>query len=439
MRLPVCLSLFICCVINAAAYTIIDGTLEHSEIYPGTTHRFKVSVPENYRGDGSECLYLGMDGILCNAPAVIDSLSAAGEIPQMVGVYLEAGLIRDSENPEVVLRYNRSNEFDAVDNRFSRFLQEELLPYIKELKTADGKDIVWAEGGDNAMIFGLSSGGAAAMAAAWHAPELAHRVFTGCGTFVPMRGADQWASTVRRSEPRPLRFFLQDGYTDTWNPLFGSWYEANRMLQSALDFAGYDAEYDWAEGGHSVRRASEIFPEVMKWMWRDYPAPISAGVTENNLLKPLLENSTDWEAIPYVSLAATPEATYPDGRHRAGNPHGLWIDQWQLSTTGEESARQKFYRLHSIEGEELAVSSMAFDGNGNLWVITGEGIQILDQNGRVRGILRLPSGINPAAAAIEINEGAVTVSDPETQSSYRRRLSVPAAVPGTRPASQGQG
>lgn len=439
MRLQLCLGLLLSCVTSASAFTIIDGTLEHSEIYPGTTHRVKVSVPENYQGDGSECLYLGMDGILCNAPAVLDSLAEAGEIPRMVGVFLEAGLIRDSENPELVLRYNRSNEFDAVDSRFGRFLKEELLPYIQELKTEDGKEIVWAPGGDNAMIFGLSSGGAAAMAAAWHHPELVRRVFTGCGTYVPMRGADQWATTVRRSEPLPLRFFLQDGYTDTWNPLFGSWYEANRMLQSALDFSGYDAEYDWAEGGHSVRRASEIFPEVIKWLWRDYPAPITAGVTENNLLKPLLENSSDWEGTDYKPLAASPEATFPDGRHRAGNPHGLWIDQWQIAADGTESAHQKFYRLHSIEGEELEVSSMAFDGNGNLWVLTGEGIQILDQNGRVRGILRLPSGFEVPGSAIVIAEGFVTISSPESGVTYIRRLNVPAASPGTRPASQGQG
>ena len=111
---------------TAHAYTIIDGTLRQSKIYPETVHTYKISLPEGYSG-GETCLYVGLDGILCDAPARIDSLIAAGDIPQMAGIYLQPGIIYGDDS-KTVLRYNRSNEFDATDARFARFLEEELIP-----------------------------------------------------------------------------------------------------------------------------------------------------------------------------------------------------------------------------------------------------------------------------------------------------------------------
>ncbi len=153
---------------------------------------------------------MGLDGILCNAPERIDSLIATGDIPPMIGVFIEPGIVYD-DNGEV-LRYNRSCEFDAPDGRFARFLEQELLPEAL-------KDINILPGGENAMIFGLSSGGIAAFNAAWQRPDLFGRVYSGCGTFVPMRGADELQSWVRKAEPRDIKVFLQDGFSDTWNPL----------------------------------------------------------------------------------------------------------------------------------------------------------------------------------------------------------------------------
>ncbi len=156
-------------------------------------------------------------------------------------------------------------------------------------------------------------------------------LFSGCGTFVPMRGGNDLQAIVRKHEPQGLRIFLQDGFTDTWNPIFGSWYEANRRLASALEFAGYDCKFDWAPGGHSVVRTSEIFPDVMVWMWRDHPAKIKANPTGNGLLKELLIEGEDWIAektVAEIPDSKVVEAIYPGGSLVAVTvPGSTFIDQ----------------------------------------------------------------------------------------------------------------
>ena len=61
----------------AAGNTLIDGVLDSSEIYPGTVHSFQVYVPDQYDGKRPAALYVGLDGVLCNAPQVMDSLIEA--------------------------------------------------------------------------------------------------------------------------------------------------------------------------------------------------------------------------------------------------------------------------------------------------------------------------------------------------------------------------
>lgn len=187
-------------IVHACAYEIISRNLADSRIYPSTTHKYKISVPDGYNGSEA-CLYVGLDGILCDAPARIDSLIATGDIPPMIGVYLEPGYVADADG--TVIRYNRSSEFDATDGRFARFIETELLPDVRSAVTAAGIPVRIKEGGEHAMIFGLSSGGIASFVASWLRPDLFSRIFSGCGTFVPMRGGNDLQALVRKAEPGP--------------------------------------------------------------------------------------------------------------------------------------------------------------------------------------------------------------------------------------------
>ena len=423
----------------SANHTLTDGnyTSPDDGLYPGTERDFQVYVPEQYDGTHEACLYVGLDGVLCNAPQVMDSLIAIGKMPVTIGVFLQPGVIKDAEGN--VLRYNRSNEFDATDATFARYLETELLPKVEMMLTPDGQTIHLSHRGCDRMIFGLSSGGIAAFTAAWHRPDLFGRVFSGVGTFVAMRGGNDLQAIVRKSEPRPLKIFLQDGSNDAWNPLFGHWYEGNRMLATALEFAGYDCQFDWSDGGHNVKRSTEIFADVMTWMWSDWPNVIPVGTTQNDFLAQLLIPGEDWQKTNAqssgngmqgmtVSADCTLMVTSEPGTNYL----------WQyIIKNGKPENGQRFYWLHSYDNSILKIGAMTFDGNGNLWVVTNAGIQICDQNGRVRGIITLPCD---AAIITDIIIGNNHIALVTTgNNDYIRRFNVPIPKAGVKPKSQGQG
>lgn len=427
-----------------ATHVMIDGVLDHSDIYPGTVHTYQVYVPEQYDGKRPACLYVGLDGVLCNAPAVMDSLIALGKMPVTVGVFLQPGVIKDAAGN--VLRYNRSNEFDMTDGTFASFLEHELLPEVEKTKTADGRRVRLSKDANDRMIFGLSSGGICAFVAAWQRPDLFSRVYSGVGTFVAMRGGNDLQAIVRKHEPQPLRIYMQDGDQDVWNALFGHWYEGNRMLASALDFAGYGAAYDWSHCKHGVSQASSIFPRVMEWMWRDYPARIVPGRTGNDLLARLLPSAySPWEKTvarikvrSRTPLAQKTDAVYPDGKlavKRQDGSNCLW--QYIVDDKGELTCGQRFYWLHSYDNAQLHIGPMQFDSMGNLYVTTSAGLQILDQNGRVRGILAMPTAVDNVKDML-IFEGKITLYTFNSKA-YTRRLNIAPPTQGSTPKSQGQG
>ena len=78
-----------------------------------------------------------------------------------------------------------------------------------------------------------------------------------------MRGGHEYPALIRKTEPKPIRVFLEDGTEDAWNPLFGSWYEANLLMLSALEFAGYDVNHSWSAHGHDARPGQAMLPEVL--------------------------------------------------------------------------------------------------------------------------------------------------------------------------------
>lgn len=421
-----------------AGHVMIDGVLEQSTVYPGTEHTFQVYVPDQYDGRRPVALYVGLDGVLCHAPQVMDSLIAVKRMPCTIGVFLQPGCIKGADG--TVLRYNRSYEFDSTTGDFALFLETELLPAVEAMTTPKGKPIRLSKRPQDRMIFGLSSGGIAAFNAAWHRPDLFGKVFTGVGTFVAMRGGNELQALVRKTEPLPLRVFIQDGSNDAWNPLFGHWYEGNQLLASALEFAGCDVQCDWSDGGHNVTRATEIFPQVMEWMWRDWPAAPVVGKSSNDFLQDMLaEDDGGWQWLGNgVERKPVSSVIYPDLTNIAMIPDTPGNAVWQyILHDGQPTCGEPFYWLHNDDNSQpLDIQSITFDGKGNLWVATSSGLQICDQNGRVRAIVRLPQGV-ARVNEILISDGLVTLSTPT--GTWQRRFNVTAPALGTRPPSQGQG
>ena len=75
---------------------------------------------------------------------------------------------------------------------------------------------------------------------------------------------------VRREDPKPLRIFLQSGARDL-DVVFGNWVIANLDMAAALSFRGYDYQFVFGEGGHTLKHGGAIFSDTLRWLWRDYP------------------------------------------------------------------------------------------------------------------------------------------------------------------------
>jgi gluconolactonase len=102
--------------------------------------------------------------------------------------------------------------------------------------------------------------------AAWNRPDEFHRVLSFIGTYVAMKGADALPALIRKTEPKPIRIFLQDGKKDhivdaeSYGTYFsGSWPINNEVM--FVESAGYDAKLEMGEGGHDLKHPVSITPE----------------------------------------------------------------------------------------------------------------------------------------------------------------------------------
>ncbi len=101
-------------------------------------------------------------------------------------------------------------------------------------------------------------------------------MFSAIGTYVGLRGGNNYPTLIRKVEPKPLRIFLQDGSADL-NIYGGDWWMANQEMQRSLKFAGYEVNHVWGDGGHNGQHATAIFADAMRWLWKDWPTPIKTG------------------------------------------------------------------------------------------------------------------------------------------------------------------
>ncbi|MBR4148723.1 MAG: SMP-30/gluconolactonase/LRE family protein [Rikenellaceae bacterium] len=531
---------------NVAEGEVIKRSFNESKIYPMTSRDYWIYVPAAYDASRPACLFVCLDGVQYNAPTVFDNLIATGQMPVTIGVFVNPGVVRDAEGG--VIRYNRSNEFDRTDGTFARFLIEELLPEVERQTTADGRPIRLSTDPNDCAIAGSSSGGICAFSAAWARPDRFGRVFSAVGTYVSMRGGNEYQAVIRKTDPKPLRIFLQDGLYDVWNGIFGDWYEANILVESALNFSGYEVAHTGGRGGHSNTHANRVFPDVMRWLWKGWPRAVQAGKSQNDMLSAILPDEGGWirvegakvadkmfvygdkivfadddkvcdvdgnevtrlkvnerligsdaEALylsnvknEIIRLAAgrrakiataqnkveqmiatdklsyyfvcensvvkvdakgaitvvndglncgTSLAIYPDHRLLICNePNTRWLLSYVVDEQGQPMAGQRFYWLHNTTGDDSQqVGQMTFDENGNLYVATAMGVQICDQNGRVRAILPLPDSAAIRSLAFVGTKFYVVNERGEI---YVRELKVAGAQPwqsATSPKSQGQG
>jgi gluconolactonase len=270
----------------------VEGPFDfRSAIFPGTERQYWIYVPAQYTPDKPAALMIVQDGLNrakgWRLPQIMDNMIHSGEIPVQLGIFVNHGKVpAPHENAQP--RFNRSFEYDGLGDRYARFLIEELLPEI-------AKTYRFSDDPNDRCLAGASSGGICAFNAAWERPDAFRRVLSTIGTFVGLRGGDQFPVSIRKTEPIPLRVFLQDGRTDL-DLYAGSWWHANQSMLSALNYSGYDVKHVWGEGGHNGKHSAAIMPDALRWIWRDYPQPITLQEGKQRRTDLLLDGE-DWQLV----------------------------------------------------------------------------------------------------------------------------------------------
>ncbi|HEU4386393.1 MAG TPA: SMP-30/gluconolactonase/LRE family protein [Blastocatellia bacterium] len=275
---------------------VLQFSFDKSKIFPGTFRDYWVYVPSQYTPDKPACVYVNQDGLQYEAPVVFDNLIHKKEMPVTIGVFVMHGRVKAADPNSALDRMNRSFEYDGLGDNYVRFLLEELLPDVETKKTSDGRAIGLSKSGNDRAIGGQSSGAICAFNAAWERPDAFSRVFSAIGTYVALRGGDRFSSLARRFEPKPMRVFLQDGSNDL-NIYGGDWWMANQTLERSLTFAGSEVQHVWGEGPHSGRHATALFPDAMRWLWKDWPQPVKGGQSKNATLDALLIPGEGWQLV----------------------------------------------------------------------------------------------------------------------------------------------
>ena len=273
-------------------------TFTQSKLFPGTTRDYWVYIPAQYDPATHAPLMVFFDGGgFANetggyrVPVVFDNLIAAKDMPPTVAVMVNPGVL-PALNPTQQNRYNRAYEYDSLGDRNARFVIDELLPEVQKLVNLS------ADPNDRA-IAGSSSGGIAAFTAAWNRPDSFHRILSFIGSYTDLKGGDLYASLVRKMEPLPLRIFLQDGDHDQ-SIYSGNWYLANQSLYSALQFAGYEANFVVGTEGHNGKHGGAILPDALRWLWKGYPAPIaksSSTAGNRHYISEILDPASEWKEV----------------------------------------------------------------------------------------------------------------------------------------------
>lgn len=245
-----------------------------STVFAGTIREYHVYVPAQYDGKTPAAVMVFQDGHAFvkekgdfRVPVVFDNLIHKGEMPVTVAIMINPGVFGEElagpqgwRTPKG-MRQNRSEEYDTPGDAYARFLETEILPEVGKMVKLTGDP-------ERRAICGNSSGGICAFTVAWERPDLFRKVVSHIGSFTNIRGGYHYPSLIRKAEKKPVRVFLQDGSGDLDNA-HGNWWLANQQMAAALKFAGWDYKAVWVEGGHNGRHGGAIFPETLRWLWRD--------------------------------------------------------------------------------------------------------------------------------------------------------------------------
>jgi len=252
-----------------------------STVYPNTTRNYWIYVPAQYDAKSPASLMIFFDGHAflnvngeSRIPNVFDNLIYRREMPVTLAVFINPG--HTPEQPESTDSVwgdgvnNRALEYNALDDKYSKLVVDELLPAVT-------KDYNISTNPDDRALAGASSGAICAFTVAWHRPDQFHKVISTIGSFTNIMGGDAYPQMILDAKPKPIRIFLQDGLNDNRGMRDGKydprwdWHAQNIKMMQALTKKHYDINFVWGIGTHSGRQGGAIMPDMLRWLWRDYP------------------------------------------------------------------------------------------------------------------------------------------------------------------------
>ncbi len=245
-----------------------------SQIFTNTVRKYWVYAPAQYTPDKPACVLVFQDGQRATRtngplrlPQVMENLIAKKEMPVTIGIFITPGALGDeyvearNGNPN-----NRSVEYDSPGDKYSRFIIEEMLPEV-------GKSYNLTKDPEGRAIGGTSSGAICAFTVAWERPDQFRKVISCIGSFTDIKGGHVYPQLIRESEKKPIRIFLEDTLDDNPNAANPKrdWHLQNKAMVAALQEKSYDMTYVFDEGRHSDDHGGSIMPDMLRWIWRDYP------------------------------------------------------------------------------------------------------------------------------------------------------------------------
>ena len=286
-----------------------------SNVYPNTSRDYWVYVPAQYDATKPASLmvffdghaYVGLKGDY-RIPFVFDNLIHRREMPVTIGVFINPGHGPDQKEATDAdwgdRTTNRRVEYNALDDKYSKLIVDELLPVLK-------KEYSISDDPEQRAISGASSGAICAFTVAWHRPDQFRKVVSTIGSFTNIMGGHVYPDLIRQGEHKPIRIFLQDGVNDNrglrrdgnYDPT-RDWHAQNIKMVEALAEKKYDVNYVWGIGTHSSKQGGAIMPEMLRWLWRDYPRKDDAKDASNRTL--LVPDDLSKAATPSTTPAPKP-------------------------------------------------------------------------------------------------------------------------------------
>jgi len=254
----------------------LTGPLElESKVYAGMKANVWYYVPAQWDGTTALPVQIWNDGQQFTGARptqwrvieTLDSLFAQKKIPLMASVFVQPGAGPASNQ--------RSVEYDTMDDTYTRYLLEEILPEV-------GKQVKLRQDGYSRAIAGLSSGGICSFNAAFLKPGEFSRVLTWIAAYFAIQststhpaGGAEYPIIVRKEPKHNIRVWMQDGAEDLENRP-GSLPMANIEMANSLKMQGYDYHFSFGVGTHSQAQGAAELPESLVWLWRGYdPAKTS--------------------------------------------------------------------------------------------------------------------------------------------------------------------